>query len=435
MRNRWLLLALLLVLPVFAAPAFSQDTSGVSSPVLEDPTAPQPPVAAPPAHAAAPHISKPSVSGAVHRHHLAVAPVKPSAPVQPSAPAAPPTVSSESSSLRHNQAIDGTRSAEENVRAARHASRPAYDQYSWHIVRLHGVPRRVYDFHVTGERWAARPPAPQPTAAAPVAAPATTAPTLTAPMPTQASEPAPVVVTKSATSSTGKAAPAPTTGGGVLDQTRDAQPSGTPITSAQYPGGDGVRTCLALLAVLVVIFYVVKFLKKRGIGVGAPGEAGVEAPRTAAPFGFGPVKPSKEPIIGMARTTSVPPSDAVSTSLAKIQMGGDLNVVGAQQLAGSGDVIFLVRAGDRMMLLSSNPNAGVKMVSEWDADVVPEPQLPVDDAPPSAFGAYLKEANGRAAARGIDDETADAIRERLNQASGRISRVTAHARDGSNNGH
>jgi hypothetical protein len=200
----------------------------------------------------------------------------------------------------------------------------------------------------------------------------------------------------------------------VLDLTRDAGSGSYSAAEARYPWGDLIRWVLASTIVIIGIVFLLRFLKKRGIGVDNS-QKDVESPSGRS---HGSVLAS----IPLSKGSSSGIGDKLSASLANVKMGGDLEVVGAQPLNGSGNVLFLVRAGDRMLLLNSNPNTGVKPVSEWDAD-----DDLSNDEPPTAFGEYLKQSNGLRLTRAVDDEASDAVRTRLTQAANRLARISTAA--------
>ena len=211
-----------------------------------------------------------------------------------------------------------------------------------------------------------------------------------------------------------KSANKPTITPSVLDMTRDG--SQAPVQAgARYPWLDFLRWIVATGIVVLAIVFVVKWLKKKGIGVGTSNDAAMVVSKN--PFQVKnpiPTKDAPSPLVPGAL------GDVLAASLASGKMGGNLEVVGAQHLDGSGNMLFLVRAGERMMLLNSNPNTGVRPVSEWDADIDEE-----TDEPPAAFSSYMSSANGGGLrlSRSVDDEAAESVRTRLAQTATRLARI------------
>jgi flagellar biogenesis protein FliO len=94
-----------------------------------------------------------------------------------------------------------------------------------------------------------------------------------------------------------------------------------------------------------------------------------------------------------------------------------LDIVSTQSLKGSGTVIYLVRAADRMMLLGASPQGGVRTLAEWDI----EENRPVTELSDS-FDAFLKSDDPAPTDAPISEAEFSIARLRLRELASRISR-------------
>lgn len=181
------------------------------------------------------------------------------------------------------------------------------------------------------------------------------------------------------------------------------------------PVEQALRTAGALVVALVAIVVAVNILRKYRswmdkVGTKHPAKVTPQATE-AKPIAF-----SLGSFIG-TRESQSGSEQAVEHNLGT----GALEVLNSQELPGSGTVVYLVRAADRMMLLGASNQGGVRMLAEWDID---ETRTAAErDA---AFDSYL-EAQGviKPQPAAVEAEVS-AVRSLLHQASDRLTHKIGH---------
>jgi flagellar biogenesis protein FliO len=225
------------------------------------------------------------------------------------------------------------------------------------------------------------------------------------------SKPAPAPVHKAVAAS--KPAPAAS----VESLTKDGSQSAAPViqqTQNFNPLVQIGRMFASLLVVLGLIVVAVKFLKKnqafverfRGVG---------KQPKTAE-NALETLPASAIPINMLMKQSngSLPANIQIPPGLVS-----GLDIVSTQTLAGSGSVIYLVKAADRMMLLGASAQGGVRTLAEWDV----EDQRPAAEVNAS-FDAFLQSQENANPNSNITEAEFSFVRLRLHEVASRIAKRT-----------
>jgi flagellar biogenesis protein FliO len=188
--------------------------------------------------------------------------------------------------------------------------------------------------------------------------------------------------------------------------TRDgsvATPAAEPATL--NPLAQIARMVGALLIVLLLVYIAVLMLKKyRGAALAAQGEPSAGPP---------PGRPqAARSIADLLAAPSVSPSPQRTT---QSTLAG-LDVVSMKELPGSGAMVYLIKAANRLILVGATTHGGVRTLSEWDIE-----ETRTVEEQNASFDAYLR-------AQGVLPETPPemsdiaAVRSRLHEAAARLSR-------------
>ena len=176
----------------------------------------------------------------------------------------------------------------------------------------------------------------------------------------------------------------------------------------------------ALVIVVVLVAAFLSALKRLRLKAGSLSQ-GPAAASNRTGFGlFDAVMQSANPAAAMKNVLNdgVGAMQAGSRGVAPAQLpSGGLEVVGRQELPGSGAAVYLVRVGERMMLLGASPQGGVRSLAEWD-----EVETRNEDEKNTAFKDYLVREGMIPGQPFLDLDAADAITGKLARTSERLSR-------------
>jgi flagellar biogenesis protein FliO len=217
------------------------------------------------------------------------------------------------------------------------------------------------------------------------------------------------------------------------DLTRDG--ADKPI--AQEPGEASPMTSIArmigsLIVVLVLVVFTMVMLKRNPhVAKALLRKYAPTAPLADAAYAESPSVVSEAPQTHRPQATTAPgsfadllsvkpfvakPSSKPSMDAFKILGHGGLEVIGTQSLADSGTVIYLVKAGDRMMLLGASPQGGVRTLSEWDSEETRTPEEQKE-----SFDSYLRQQGVVVEKSDAADIELSAVRARLKSATRNLS--------------
>jgi hypothetical protein len=187
--------------------------------------------------------------------------------------------------------------------------------------------------------------------------------------------------------------------------TRDAAATTvSPDGITMNPAAQIARMFAALLIVLALIYGAVLLLKKYRTQIEAVRGAPLSPPQSAAtaPRSF-------------ADMLAPGRSDTLQGATSSILAG--LEIVGTQVLAGSGTVIYLVKAANRMILIGASPNGGARSLAEWDIE-----ETQTVDEQTASFDQYLRSQGVVPDLDPVVSEDMAAVKSRLHEAATRLAR-------------
>ncbi|MDR3707094.1 MAG: hypothetical protein P4L33_02250 [Capsulimonadaceae bacterium] len=258
---------------------------------------------------------------------------------------------------------------------------------------------------------------PAPVAAAPSPVHERPEPVAAAPSPVH-ERPAPVAAAPSPIherSAPVAAPPAPAPADTLDAMTRDgSHPASTAEAGGLNPITQAIKTAGALAIGLIVVVLVVNLLRRyRGF---------IEGFRKAQASSPLPKTPSKgRSAKSIANFLGGHDETAAGALVANALGAGTLEVLNSQSLPGSGSVVYLVKAADRMMLLGASHQGGVRTLAEWDIE---ETQSAIDKD--AAFDAYLEAQGVIKAPTPSAEAEVRAVRSRLHEATGRLAHRGGH---------